>query len=126
MSKHRRSPPVLLGAVLLLWVSVPARPAVAATTQLDATTMKAALRCETPGEKGFVERVVRLMNKGKLPRSVVETTFDWARRKNKHRFQYFQEALTLQAKRLGLSLDEPPEKAKSHWQWTFPWYVAGS
>jgi hypothetical protein len=126
MVRRQLSPAVLLCAVLLL--SIPSGPGLAATVNLDAPTMKAALRTATPEEQGFIERVVRLMNKGKLPRALVETTFDWARRKNVHRFQYFKQALIVQAAKLGLSLDELPEKpvTKSHWQWTFPWFVMGS
>ena len=32
------------------------------------------------------------------------------------------------ANKLGLSLDEKPEKpvTKAHWQWLFPWFVKGS
>ena len=90
----------------------PFSSALAVTVNLDAPTMKAALRTVTPEEGCFVEKVVRLMDKGKLPRPLVETTFDWARRKNEHRFQYFKQALTVQAKKLGLSSDELPEKEK--------------
>ncbi len=122
MLRHRLSPSVLVFAVLFFTFS----SALAVTVNLDAPTMKAALRTVTPEEGCFVEKVVRLMDKGKLPRPLVETTFDWARRKNEHRFQYFKQALTVQAKKLGLSLDELPEKKKSHWQWTYPWYVKGS
>ncbi len=121
---HRLSPRILVLAALFL----PVQSARAATVNLDAPTIKAALRTATPEDQGFVEKVVRLMDKGKLPRPLVETTFDWARRKDRHRFQYFKEALTIQAAKLGLSLDEPPEKpcTKSHWQWTFPWFVKGT
>ncbi len=122
MLRHRFSPRILVFALLLLSVHTGR----AATTNLDAATIKAALRTATPEEKGFVEKAVRLMNKGKLPRPLVENTFDWARRKNEHRFEYFKQALSIQAAKLGLSLDELPEKKKSHWQWTFPWYVKGS
>jgi hypothetical protein len=124
MLRHRLPPWILLCAVLF----VPAQAGLAATVNLDAPTIKAALRTATPEEKGFVEKVVRLMQKGKLPRPLVENTFDWARRKPEHRFQYFKQALTLQAAKLGLSLDEPPEKVatKPHWQWMYPWYVKGS
>jgi hypothetical protein len=126
MLRHRLSPPIFLCAVLFFYV--PSAPGLAATVNLDAPTIKAALRTATPEEKGFVEKVVRLMNKGKLPRALVENTFDWARRKNDHRFQYFKQALTVQATKLGFSLDEFPEKpaTKPHWQWMYPWYVKGS
>jgi hypothetical protein len=121
---HRLSPRILVLPALLF----PVQSGLAATVNLDAPTIKAALRTATPEEHGFVEKVVRLMQKGKLPRPLVQNTFDWARRKDKHRFQYFKEALTIQARKLGLSLDEPPEKlcTKSHWQWMYPWFVKGT
>ncbi len=124
MLRRQLSPRILIFAVLFFCV----HSGRAATTNLDAPTIKAALRTATPEDKGFVEKVVRLMNKGKLPRPLVEITFDWARRKNAHRFEYFKQALTIQATKLGYSLDEPPENptTKPHWQWTYPWYVKGS
>lgn len=70
---------------------------------LDAQTMKAALRTETPEEKGYIDEVLRRVRLGQLPRSLVESTFLWARQKPEHRFQYFQRALRLQAARLGFA-----------------------
>jgi hypothetical protein len=124
MLRHRLSPWILVFAVLVFSVG----STQGATMNLDAPTIKAALRTTDIEDKGFVEKVIRLMNKGKLPRALVETTFDWARRKNEHRFQYFKQALTVQATKLGLSLDETPDKVatKSYWQWTYPWYVKGT
>jgi hypothetical protein len=124
MLRHRLPPQILVFAVLFLCV----QSGRAATTNLDAPTIKAALRTATPEEGGFVEKVVRLVDKGKLPRPLVDNTFDWARRKPQHRFQYFKQALTIQATKLGFSLEELPEKrpTKPHWQWTYPWYVKGS
>lgn len=70
---------------------------------LDAQTMKAALRTETPEEQGYIDEVLRRVERGQLPRSLVEATFVWARQRPEHRFQYFRRALRLQAARLGFS-----------------------
>ncbi len=70
---------------------------------LDAQTMKAALRTETPEEHGYIDEVLRRVQRGQLPRSLVEATFIWARHKPEHRFQYFRQALRIQAARLGFS-----------------------
>lgn len=70
---------------------------------LDAQTMKAALRTETPEEQGYIDEVLQRVRQGQLPRSLVEATFLWARQKPEHRFQYFQRALRIQAARLGFS-----------------------
>ena len=54
---HRLAPWILVFAVLFLSVHTGR----AATTNLDAPTIKAALRTATPEDKGFVEKVVRPM-----------------------------------------------------------------
>ncbi len=71
--------------------------------QLDAETMKAALRTETPEEQGYIDEVLRRVRTGQLPRRLVESVFWWARHKPAHRFQYFRQALRIQAARLGFS-----------------------
>jgi len=39
-----------------------------------------------------------------LPERTVLSTFQWARKKRKHPFQYFERALQIQAKKLGLTI----------------------
>jgi len=79
------------------------RPARAAD-RLDAETIKAALRTADVEEDGFVERVVRLARGGDLPPSMVESTSLWARRKPRHRFQYFKRAMNVRAAQIGIDL----------------------
>ncbi len=93
----------LLLAVLLGILATCGRAAVAAD-RLDAGTIKAALRTATPAEGAFVDRVVELMAQKKLPRSLVQSTFQWARRKSHHQFQYFRRGLLIRAARLGIRL----------------------
>lgn len=81
-----------------------ARLAQAVTTQLDADTIKAALRTTAKEEDGFVDKVIAKMKAGTLPRSMVESTFDWARKKSKHRFQYFKHAMVTRAAEIGVEL----------------------
>jgi hypothetical protein len=64
---------------------------------LDADLMRAALRTATPEENEFIDYVVVLVNRGRLPVALVESTFQWARRKSRHRFQYFRQALIVRA-----------------------------
>jgi hypothetical protein len=71
---------------------------------LDADTMKAALRTAEPEEDGFIDYVIRRVNKGTLPQDMVESTFLWARKKPRHKFQYFKEALIVRAKDAGIKL----------------------
>lgn len=76
----------------------------ASATRLDAATIKAALRTTTVEEQGFVDRVVALTNEGTLPADLVDSTLQWARKKPKHRFQYFKQALIVRAAKLGIDL----------------------
>ncbi len=94
---------VVLGAVLLS-VAVLLACRAWGQTNLDADVIKAALRTAQPEEDGFVARVVKLANDGKLPADMVERTFAWARNKPKHKFQYFKRALIIQAADIGISL----------------------
>jgi hypothetical protein len=67
-------------------------------------TLEKGLKARRPEEFSFVRRVVLLVDTGRLPRSVVESTFLWARAKEDYPFQYFQMGLTLRAKKLGISM----------------------
>ncbi len=75
-----------------------------AATLLDAGAIKAGLRTATPEEGGFIERAVRLAKQGTLPPDMLESTFQWARRKPAFRFQHFKRGLTLRAARIGVAL----------------------
>ena len=76
----------------------------AADYNADADTMKAALRTATPEEDGFIDHVLALVEAGRLPRSLVESTFQWARRKTKNRFQYFRHGLIVRAAAEGIAI----------------------
>ena len=91
---------VLLFGFVLLFAT--ARPAPA--QRLDAGTIQAGLRTATAKENDFVDDVVGLVEQGKLPSKMVYSTFQWARKKPRRRFQYFRKALTLRAARIGVEL----------------------
>jgi hypothetical protein len=75
------------------------------STRLDADTMKAALRTAAPEEAGFIDYVLILVGKGKLPADLVDSTFQWARKKPaKHRFQYFKQGLIVRAENIGIRI----------------------
>jgi len=96
---------MLLAAAMglgLLWLFPPEMAA--AAPRLDAGVIKAGLRTAAPEEDGFVERVVELVDQGVLPASLVDSTFEWARKKTSHRFQYFKKAMILRASRIGVRL----------------------
>jgi len=75
-----------------------------AQAQLDAETMRSALRTATPEEDGFIDYVLDLVDEGRLPLSLVESTFQWARKKPRHRFQYFRFGLIVRAAQQGIEL----------------------
>jgi len=91
-------------AVVLLLLAVFVASRAWAQTKLDADVIKVALHTAQPEEDGFVARVVKMTNDGKLPADLVEKTFIWARAKPKHKFQYFKRALIIQAADIGISL----------------------
>jgi sulfite exporter TauE/SafE len=68
-----------------------------ADINLTSDQMKAALRTATVEEDGFIDRVLVLVQRGILPEDLVQSTFLWARKKAKHKFQYFKIALKLRA-----------------------------
>jgi len=97
---YRRTFLAVVASCTLL--SLLAQPSSAAT--LDAETMKAALRTTTPEENGFIDLVLNLVDGGTLPVAMVDSTFQWARQKPKHKFQYFKRGLTVRAAQIGIDL----------------------
>jgi hypothetical protein len=62
------------------------------------------LRARLPSEQAFIDEVVALVNSGDLPQSMVQSTFLWARKKPRYQMQFFQQALTVRAKDIGVKL----------------------
>jgi hypothetical protein len=87
--------------LILLYVAWPGRVFGA---KLDAATIKAGLRTTATEEQGFVDRVMTMVDQGKLPRSMVDSTFDWARKKPQHKFQFFKRALVVRAARQNIEV----------------------
>lgn len=67
-------------------------------------TLGEVLRARRPEEFAFLDRVMELVEDGTLPRSLVVSTFNWARKKPKHPFQYFEQGLRVRAKKIGVDL----------------------
>lgn len=67
--------------------------------------LNAGLKTRRDVEKQFVDKVVKLVQTGKLPVKLVVETMQYARQKpTKHPFQYFQRALALRAARLNVAI----------------------
>jgi hypothetical protein len=69
------------------------------------------LRVRTTSDRAFVARVVQLVQLGRLPLRLVDTTYLWARKKAaKNRYSannpmiYFRPAMTVRAKKLGVTI----------------------
>ncbi len=63
------------------------------------------LKARRPEEFAFVDRVVKLVNHGRLSREMVQSTFLWARRKsNDFPFVYFERGLKAPAHEAGMNL----------------------
>ena len=75
-----------------------------AAVKLSAQELKVGLRTVTPNDDAFVERVVTMVDEGRLSVSLVDSTFQWARRKGQNQFQYFKRALILRAAKQGITI----------------------
>jgi hypothetical protein len=62
------------------------------------------LLARTPEERAFNDNVVKLVNEGKMPLSLVQSTFLWARNKQPYPMVYFEQALRVRAKKAGIKL----------------------
>jgi hypothetical protein len=65
--------------------------------------LKTGLKVRRPEDADFVSEVARRVQNGSLPRKLVDSTYTWAvRRRQKYPFPAFEQALRLQAERLGV------------------------
>lgn len=63
------------------------------------------LRARQPKEFAFIEKVIDLIEDGTLAESLVRSTYLWARKKPRRKFQYFERGLRYRASRLGIDLE---------------------
>ena len=62
------------------------------------------LKARRPEEFAFVATVIGKVDKGELPREIVQSTFLWARQQPHHPFQYFEQGLRERAKKIGVTI----------------------
>jgi hypothetical protein len=97
MSKNRTILIVLL--ILLAFLA----KAEADQSRFDKDTLNAILRTTTKKEKDFIDNMLTMISQGQLPVGLFDSTVEWARKKpNKHRFQYFNQALAVRAQAIGI------------------------
>ena len=70
-------------------------------------TLEYGLQARRPVEFAFIALVVKWVDEGRLPQSLVLSTFDWAREKRPYPFPYFVRALRLRAAKLGIRIPDP-------------------
>lgn len=73
----------------------------AATVDLR-TTLQKGLKARRPEEFEFINQVIALVDAKVLPITMVQSTFIWARRVPRTPMPYFERALRLRAKRIGV------------------------
>jgi hypothetical protein len=90
--------------------------AAAAEEKLDADAIKAALRTTVVEDNNYTAFLVTLADQGRLPRALIDTSMDWARKRAKLQFQYFKQAVIILAGRDGITLpgDTPPLRRDVH------------
>ena len=103
-----------VGACLLVWLAVAVASAIGQSgidprVAPGGITLKQALekglKARRPSEFAFIKLVIEKVEQGKLSRKLVERTFLWARdNKQPYPMPYFEKALQLQAKKLGVVL----------------------
>lgn len=106
-------------AIVAAWLLLP-HTAAAQTVREPTFEQRLAfgLQARLPSEKKFIAAVVDTVNRGKLPKSLVDRTFFWARERSpkqggkfsRRPIIYFHPALTIQAQRLRIAIrqDSPP------------------
>lgn len=62
------------------------------------------LYARRPEEFEFIARVVRMVDENQLPRQLVESTFQWARKKRPYPYVYFERGLKVRAARLRITV----------------------
>jgi hypothetical protein len=70
------------------------------------TQLETGLKARRPVEFAYIDQIVKLVESGQLPRSLVTSTFIWARRMPSKQLQYFQFALQARARNLKVKLPD--------------------
>ena len=75
------------------------------TSQLTADLVKAILRCPTPESQQFVDDAFELVRRGKVPEQLLLSAFNYARKKPKNQWAYFEKTLEFQCTQVGINLE---------------------
>lgn len=69
--------------------------------------LEKALRARRPQEFAAIAMVLESVEQGTLPLDIVQTSFNWSRKKRANRVQYFILAVNAQARRRGINFRVP-------------------
>lgn len=94
--------PLLAGGTVLFFR---ATPALATTIAELRDQLKFGLRARLPEEFLFLERIVAMVEQGTLPLLLVQSTFQWARKKRPYPFQFFKRGIILRAAKQGITIE---------------------
>ena len=103
MRRFFKSPAMILPILMVVVIAI-LTVRVARADDLDPEQIKAVLHTTSDIEGGFIDRTVGMVQAGTLPRNLFTSCFIWARKKPRHQFQYFKQALTLRAAEIGINL----------------------
>jgi hypothetical protein len=89
------------------WIARAAEPAAIGTNmgvQIDLKTeLQKGLKARRPCEFQYIDQLTTMIEADQLPRSLVDSTFIWARKQPTRQLQYFQFALKARADRYGFA-----------------------
>lgn len=74
--------------------------------QLTAAQAKAILHCPTDADKQFVDDCFTLVERGKLPQQSVLYAFQYARKKPKGQWIYFEKMMSIYCEKAGYDLNK--------------------
>ena len=117
MRKSLMSRPTSTLTILVLSVCMSAGPLTAGTPSTRCVgagarkanlqqTLEKGLQARRPEEFAFIREVVDLVEQGRLTDKLVRSTFQWARRRHTYPMPYFERALRIQARRLGVVIPQ--------------------
>ncbi len=95
----------LLAVALGVAVAASATASASDETPLTAEALRAGLRSIDPDDDAYLTYIAALAEQGQIPRSLVQSTYLWARQKPyPRRAKYFKQAIILRAAREGITL----------------------
>jgi len=96
---------IVSGAVALAALPVRGAEVQSGAASIDLKTLlEKGLKARRPQEFRFIRHVVARVDDGSLPVGVVKSTFSWARDKRPYPIVFFEKALKIRARKLGVAI----------------------